>query len=79
MDTVRSGTNPSSIIRSSSAGTSIPSPPPDEDFVGVTVHGLLITDKEEAGKAILTIYKEATHGTVAGYRSISRSEYECSV
>lgn len=51
-------------------------PVPAEDFVGMTVHGQLITDKEEAGKAILAACKEASHGTAVefgSYRGLSMS------
>lgn len=51
-------------------------PVPAEDFVGMTVHGQLITDKEEAGKAILAACKEASHGTAVefgSYRGLTMS------
>ena len=44
-------------------------PLPQEDFVGMTVGGALITDKEEAGKAILTACKEAARGTAVEFGS----------
>lgn len=44
-------------------------PLPQEDFVGMTVGDVLITDKEEAGKAILTACKEAARGTAVEFGS----------
>ena len=44
-------------------------PLPQEDFVGMTVGGALITDKEEAGKAILNACKEAARGTAVEFGS----------
>ena len=44
-------------------------PLPQEDFVGMTVGDALITDKEEAGKAILTACKEAARGTAVEFGS----------
>ncbi len=49
-------------------------PMPNESFVGMTVHGNLVTDKEEAGKAILTACKDASHGQsipFGSYRGLS--------
>ena len=51
-------------------------PLPQEDFVGMTVEDKLITDKEEAGKAILAACMEASHGeqvAFGSYRGMSMS------
>ena len=44
-------------------------PLPQEDFVGMTVGDELITDKEEAGKAILAACKDAAKGTPVEFGS----------
>lgn len=44
-------------------------PLPQENFVGMTVGDEMITDKEEAGKAILAACKEASHGAEAAFGS----------
>lgn len=51
-------------------------PLPGEDFVGMTVGDRLITDKEEAGKAILSACKEASAGRTVefgSYRGLTMS------
>ena len=44
-------------------------PLPQENFVGMTVGDKLITDKEEAGKAILAACMEASHGEQVAFGS----------
>ena len=39
-------------------------PLPEEDFIGMRVDGAVISDKEEAGNAILEACKKSTHGEV---------------
>ena len=55
-------------------------PLPQEDFVGMEVHGTVITDKEEAGKAILEACKVAAMGKpveFGNYRGLElRVEYD---
>ena len=51
-------------------------PLPEKDFVGMTVHGELITDKAEAGKAIVTACKNAAKGEsvdIGSYRGMNMS------
>lgn len=55
-------------------------PLPEEGFVGMTIHGRFITDKEEAGKAILEECKTASFGKspeIGSYRGLSMQiEYD---
>ena len=55
-------------------------PLPEEGFVGMTIHGRFITDKEEAGKAILEECKTASFGKspeIGSYRGLNMQiEYD---
>ena len=55
-------------------------PLPEEGFVGMTIHGKFVTDKEEAGKAILEECKKASFGNypeIGSYRGLDmRIEYD---
>ena len=51
-------------------------PLPEKDFVGMTVHGEQITDKAEAGKAIVTACNNAARGEsvdIGNYRGLNMS------
>ena len=51
-------------------------PLPDKDFIGLTVGSAMITDKEQAGTAILKTCQDAAHGQVApigSYRGFALS------
>ena len=51
-------------------------PLPEQDFVGMTAGGVIIADKEEAGKLILDSCKKSTHGDalpIGEYRGFALS------